>query len=106
MEIAPSTSGSAPTVVSVISSDVPKLKSSVRMMTAAADAPALEARNLYGFYRAGEEETLALRGVSLIVAGECWGRQAGVAVLDGLRAAALASARTCIRPAIEELSEL
>jgi hypothetical protein len=48
--------------VSVTSSDVPKLKSSVPLMTAAADTPALEARNLYRFYRAGEEETLALRG--------------------------------------------
>jgi len=37
------------------------------MMTAAGRAPALEARNLYRFYRAGEEETLALRGVSLTV---------------------------------------
>lgn len=34
-------------------------------------APALQARNLYRFFRAGEEETLALRGVSLVVeAGE------------------------------------
>jgi putative ABC transport system ATP-binding protein len=34
--------------------------------------PAVDARNLYRFYRAGEEETLALRGVSLQVeAGEC-----------------------------------
>ncbi len=33
--------------------------------------PALEARDLYRFFRAGEEETLALRGVSLTVeAGE------------------------------------
>lgn len=30
--------------------------------------PALEARSLYRFYRAGDEETLALRGVSLQVA--------------------------------------
>jgi putative ABC transport system ATP-binding protein len=30
--------------------------------------PALEARSLYRFYRAGEEETLALQGVSLTVA--------------------------------------
>ena len=51
--------------MSVTSSDVPKLKSSVPLMTAAADTPALEARNLYRFYRAGEEETLALRGGSL-----------------------------------------
>jgi putative ABC transport system ATP-binding protein len=29
--------------------------------------PAIEARNLYRFYRAGEEETLALQGVSLSV---------------------------------------
>jgi putative ABC transport system ATP-binding protein len=36
-------------------------------MIAATDAPALEARNLYRFFRAGEEETLALRGVSLTV---------------------------------------
>jgi putative ABC transport system ATP-binding protein len=36
-------------------------------MMPAAVAPALEARNLYRFYRAGEEETLALRGVSLTV---------------------------------------
>jgi putative ABC transport system ATP-binding protein len=34
-------------------------------MTAAGEAPALEARNLYRFFRSGEEETLALRGVSL-----------------------------------------
>jgi putative ABC transport system ATP-binding protein len=31
-------------------------------------APAVEARELYRFYRAGQEETLALRGVSLTVA--------------------------------------
>ncbi|MGI8899894.1 MAG: ATP-binding cassette domain-containing protein, partial [Nocardioides sp.] len=31
--------------------------------------PALEARSLYRFYRAGEDETLALREVSLTVAG-------------------------------------
>jgi putative ABC transport system ATP-binding protein len=37
-------------------------------MTEAA-AIALEARSLYRFFRAGEEETLALRGVSLAVAG-------------------------------------
>ena len=37
------------------------------MMTAA--APALQAQNLYRFFRAGEEETLALRGVSLTVEG-------------------------------------
>jgi putative ABC transport system ATP-binding protein len=36
-------------------------------MTAAGETPALEARNLYRFFRAGEEETLALRGVSLTV---------------------------------------
>jgi putative ABC transport system ATP-binding protein len=36
-------------------------------MTAVREAPALEARNLYRFFRAGEEETLALRGVSLTV---------------------------------------
>jgi putative ABC transport system ATP-binding protein len=36
-------------------------------MTAPGEAPALEARNLYRFFRAGEEETLALRGVSLTV---------------------------------------
>jgi putative ABC transport system ATP-binding protein len=36
-----------------------------------AAAPSLEARDLYRFYRAGDEETLALRGVSLTVtAGE------------------------------------
>jgi putative ABC transport system ATP-binding protein len=35
--------------------------------TASIQAPALEARNLYRFYRAGEEETLALHGVSLKV---------------------------------------
>ncbi|MFE3673367.1 ABC transporter ATP-binding protein [Streptomyces goshikiensis] len=34
----------------------------------AGTAPALDARELYRFYRAGEEETLALRGVSLTVA--------------------------------------
>jgi putative ABC transport system ATP-binding protein len=33
-----------------------------------ADA-AIEARSLYRFFRAGEEETLALRGVSMVVAG-------------------------------------
>jgi putative ABC transport system ATP-binding protein len=34
--------------------------------------PVVEARSLYRFYRAGDEETLALRGVSLRVeAGEC-----------------------------------
>jgi putative ABC transport system ATP-binding protein len=32
------------------------------------DTPALDARDLYRFFRAGEEETLALRGVSLSVA--------------------------------------
>jgi hypothetical protein len=104
MEIVPSTSGSAPTVVSVISSDVPKFKSGGRMMTAAADAP-LEDRNLYRFYRAGEEEHLALRGVLLTVARECWRRQAVVAVLAALMAAALASARSSIAPASEELRE-
>jgi putative ABC transport system ATP-binding protein len=36
-------------------------------MTAVGEPPALEARNLYRFFRAGEEETLALRGVSLTV---------------------------------------
>ena len=36
-------------------------------MTATAEAPALEARNLYRFFCAGAEETLALRGVSLTV---------------------------------------
>ncbi len=36
-------------------------------MTATAEAPALEARNLYRFFRAGAEETFALRGVSLSV---------------------------------------
>jgi putative ABC transport system ATP-binding protein len=36
-------------------------------MTATGDTPVLEARNLYRFFRAGEEETLALRGVSLTV---------------------------------------
>src|SRR5262245_59415499 len=35
--------------------------------TGGIQAPALEARNLYRSYRAGEEETLALRGVSLKV---------------------------------------
>jgi putative ABC transport system ATP-binding protein len=37
------------------------------MKLGAREAPALEARNLYRFFRAGEEETLALRGVSLTV---------------------------------------
>jgi putative ABC transport system ATP-binding protein len=37
------------------------------MMIASGEAPTLEARNLYRFFRAGEEETLALRGVSLTV---------------------------------------
>ncbi|HEV7421440.1 MAG TPA: ABC transporter ATP-binding protein [Mycobacterium sp.] len=37
----------------------------------AASEPALEARSLYRFYRAGDEETLALQGVSLrVTAGE------------------------------------
>ncbi|MFJ7244317.1 ABC transporter ATP-binding protein [Kitasatospora sp. NPDC098652] len=36
-------------------------------MAAGQDPHALEARDLYRFYRAGEEETLALRGVSLTV---------------------------------------
>jgi putative ABC transport system ATP-binding protein len=36
-------------------------------MAASIQAPALEAQNLYRFYRAGDEETLALRGVSLKV---------------------------------------
>ena len=31
------------------------------------DAPALQARDLYRFFRAGDDETLALRGVSLTV---------------------------------------
>ncbi len=31
------------------------------------DAPALQARDLYRFFRTGDDETLALRGVSLIV---------------------------------------
>ena len=44
-------------------------------MTAAGEPPALEARNLYRFFRAGEEETLALRGVSLTVA---WHHRCGV----------------------------
>jgi ABC-type glutathione transport system ATPase component len=36
-----------------------------------ATPPALEARSLYRFYRAGDEETLALQGVSLrLEAGE------------------------------------
>jgi putative ABC transport system ATP-binding protein len=35
------------------------------------DPPAIDARDLYRFYRAGQEETLALRGVSLnVTAGE------------------------------------
>jgi putative ABC transport system ATP-binding protein len=37
------------------------------IMTATGDIPVLEARNLYRFFRACEEETLALRGVSLTV---------------------------------------
>lgn len=36
-------------------------------MTELAPSPALEARSLYRFYRAGDEETLALQGVSLTV---------------------------------------
>ena len=40
-------------------------------MTNAGSAPALEARSLYRFFHAGDDETLALRGVSLEVrAGE------------------------------------
>jgi len=36
------------------------------------DAPALQARDLYRFFRTGDDETLALRGVSLTVQrGEC-----------------------------------
>ena len=31
------------------------------------DAPALQARDLYRFFRTGDDETLALRGVSLSV---------------------------------------
>ena len=37
------------------------------IMIATGDTPVLEARSLYRFFRAGEEETLALRGVSLTV---------------------------------------
>ena len=37
------------------------------IMTTTGDTPVLEARNLYRFFRAGDEETLALRGVSLTV---------------------------------------
>lgn len=37
------------------------------MAVVTAATPALQARNLYRFFRAGEEETLALRGVSLTV---------------------------------------
>jgi len=37
------------------------------MPTTTAAAPAVQAQNLYRFFRAGEEETLALRGVSLAV---------------------------------------
>ena len=36
-------------------------------MTGSSTLPALEARSLYRFYRAGDEETLALQGVSLSV---------------------------------------
>ena len=39
----------------------------VAMTTEEATPPALEARSLYRFYRAGDEETLALQGVSLRV---------------------------------------
>jgi hypothetical protein len=56
MEIAPSTSGSAPTVVSVTSSDVPKLKSSVPMMTAAAEGLDLEAAGARTSTRPAVEE--------------------------------------------------
>jgi len=36
-------------------------------------SPAVQARSLYRFFRAGKEETLALRGVSLTVAaGSSW----------------------------------
>jgi putative ABC transport system ATP-binding protein len=43
----------------------------VVVMAPAATIPALEARDLYRFFRAGDEETLALRGVSLeVAAGE------------------------------------
>jgi len=35
--------------------------------SSATGAPALEARDLYRFFHAGDEETLALRGVSLVV---------------------------------------
>jgi putative ABC transport system ATP-binding protein len=37
-------------------------------MSTPAEGPAVAARDLYRFYRAGDEETLALRGVSLSVA--------------------------------------
>jgi hypothetical protein len=37
---------------------------------APATPPALEARSLYRFYRAGDEETLALQGVSLRLEAE------------------------------------
>jgi putative ABC transport system ATP-binding protein len=37
------------------------------VMTGSSTLPALEARSLYRFYRAGDEETLALQGVSLSV---------------------------------------
>ncbi len=44
---------------------------SVDRIPAGPGSPVLEARDLYRFFRAGEEETLALRGVSLAVsAGE------------------------------------
>ena len=36
-------------------------------MTVHGGPPALVVRDLYRFYRAGDEETLALRGVSLTV---------------------------------------
>lgn len=34
--------------------------------------PAVQTRSLYRFFRAGEEETLALQGVSLAVAPGAW----------------------------------
>jgi hypothetical protein len=91
----------------VTSSDVPKLKSSVPMMTAAAEGPGLEPRNLYRFYQAGEKENVALPGVSLTV-----GPGTTVAVLGPSRRVAVlaalmgAGARTSTRPAVEELREL
>lgn len=44
----------------------------VRTADGAVPQPVLEARRLYRFFRSGDEETLALRGVSLQVRPGNW----------------------------------